>query len=212
MPAQETTTLKTAYADKVATDLADNTAEQDRIRAEIEDLQAQLATLEADHTLLKDMSAALGNTTTAVPAPRRGAKKATAKKTAAKRTAAKTAAMTAPAAKPEAKTTTAKKTTAKTVKKAAVKAGADKGPALTELIHRHLAGQSEPRTAQEIAKVLAEANPGRNVNVNLVRTTTERLVGRSRVERVKQGSTVYYTAQAADAGDAGAEKVTAAAS
>ncbi|MFE6128712.1 hypothetical protein ACFQ6Q_10635 [Streptomyces sp. NPDC056437] len=182
MPAQETTTsLKTAYAEKVAADLADNTAEQDRIRAEIEDLQAQLVALEADHALLKDMSAALGNTTAAVPQPRRGAKKSAT--TAAKKTAAK-------------------KTTAK--------AGENKGPSLTDLIHIHLTGQSEPRTAQEITKVLAEAHPGRNVNVNLVRTTTERLVGRSRVERVKQGSTVYYTAQAAaDFGDANAEKATA---
>ena len=58
-----------------------------------------------------------------------------------------------------------------TVEKTAAKASADKGPALTELIHAHLTGQSEPRTAQEITKVLAEAHPGRNVNVNLVRTT-----------------------------------------
>ena len=187
MPAQETTTsLKAAYADKVAADLADNTAEKDRIRAEIEDLQAQLAALEADHALLKDMSAALGNTTAAVPQPRRGAKKAAT--TAAKKTAAK---KTAP-------------------KKITAKAGEDKGPSLTDLIHIHLTGQSEPRTAQEITKALAEAHPGRIVNVNLVRTTTERLVGRSRVERVKQGSTVYYTAQsAADSSDADAEKATA---
>ncbi|WNO76906.1 hypothetical protein [Streptomyces sp. AM8-1-1] len=199
MPAQETTPLKTTYADKVAVDLAENTAEQDRIRAELDDLQAQLATLEADQTLLKVMSAALGNTTAALPQPRRGAKKDTAKKT----TTAKKTARTAPTAKPEAKKAPAKKT--------AAKAGGDKSPALTELIHTHLTGQSEPRTAQEIAKALAEAHPGRNVNVNLVRTTTERLVGRSRVERVKEGSTVYYTAQtAADTGDE--EKATAAAS
>ncbi|MET9669386.1 hypothetical protein ABZY19_29090 [Streptomyces sp. NPDC006475] len=217
MPAQETTTLKTAYADKVAADLADNAAEQDRIRAELEDLQAQLASLEADHALLKDMSAALGNTTAALPQPRRGArtapatlKKTTAKKTAAKTTATAAKATTTLTAKPDAKKTPAKKTPV-AAKKTAAKAGEDKGPALTDLIHTHLTGQSEPRTAQEITKALAEAHPGRNVNVNLVRTTTERLVGRSRVERVKQGSTVYYTAQTA-ADTAEAEKATAAAS
>ncbi|MEU0374951.1 hypothetical protein ABZ070_33110, partial [Streptomyces sp. NPDC006283] len=158
---------------------------------------------EADHALLKDMSAALGNTSAAVPTPRRGAKKTAVKKTAP----AKKAASTAPAAaKLDAKKATVKKAP---VNKIAGKAGEVKGPALTELIYAHLAGQSEPRTAQEITKVLAEAHPGRTVNVNLVRTTTERLVGRSRVERVKQGSTVYYTARAAaDAGDAEVEKVT----
>ncbi|WP_405575529.1 hypothetical protein OG317_36535 [Streptomyces sp. NBC_01167] len=215
MPAQETTTLKTAYADKVAADLADNTAEQERIRAELEDLQAQLAALEADHALLKDMSAALGSATAAVPQTRRSAKKTapaaakkpTAKKTAARETATtvKNTATTERTAKPDAKKAPAKKTVAKT--------GEDKGPALTELIHTHLTGQSEPRTAQEIAKSLAEAHPGRNVNVNLVRTTTERLVGRSRVARVKQGSTVSYIARAAaDFGDGHAEETTAAVS
>ena len=221
MPAQETTTLKTAYADKVAADLADNTAEQERIRAELGDLQAQLAGLEADHALLEDMSAALGNTTAAVPHPRRGTKKTataggkktTAKETEVKKTATAAKTTTAPTAKPDAKKTSAKKTLVKktpvAAKKTTAKASEDKGPALTELIHTHLTGQSEPRTAQEIAKSLAEAHPGRNVNVNLVRTTTERLVGRSRVERVKEGSTVYYTAGVGVAADA--QKATAAA-
>ncbi|WP_406278643.1 hypothetical protein OHT93_37605 [Streptomyces sp. NBC_00191] len=197
MTVQENTTLKAAYAGKVAADLAENTAEQDRIRAEIETLQAQLATLETDHALLENVSAALGDTTGAVPAPRRPAKKTAA---VAKEAAAKKAA--------------AKKTVATTGGAKAAKTGADKGPALTELIHTHLSSQSEPRTAREIAKVLADANPGRNVNDNLVRTTAERLVARSRVDRVKQGSTVYYTAKA-DAAPAAfepAEKATAAAS
>ncbi|WP_327676666.1 hypothetical protein [Streptomyces sp. NBC_00467] len=211
MPSQETT-LKTAYADKVATDLAENTAEQDRIRAELEALQAQLTTLEADHTLLTNVSAALGNTGGAVPGPRRSVKKAA---TAAKRTTVKQAST---AAQPTAKKTadagkkTAGKGTPAAAKKAAAKTGRDKGPSLTELIHTHLTGQSEPRTAQEIAGSLAEAHPGRNVNVNLVRTTTERLVARSRVERVKQGSSVYYTARAEELAVAGAGKATAVAS
>lgn len=61
-------------------------------------------------------------------------------------------------------------------------------------MHQHLSGQTEPRTAAEIAKALAEAHPERNINDNLVRTTTERLVARSRVVRAKQGATVFYTA------------------
>jgi hypothetical protein len=222
MTVQENTTLKTAYAGKVAADLAENTAEQDRIRAEIETLQAQLATLETDHALLESVSAALGDPTGAVPAPRRATKKtaAVAKKSAAK----KTADAVAPAKKAGAKKELAKKATTVAAKKTAstmggakaANTGADKGPALIELIHAHLSSQSEPRTAREIAKALADANPGRNVNDNLVRTTTERLVARSRVDRVKQGSTVYYTAIKADAAPAAAsepaEKATAAAS
>ncbi|MFI2352379.1 hypothetical protein ACH492_36380 [Streptomyces sp. NPDC019443] len=220
MTVQENTTLKAAYAGKVAADLAANTAEQDRIRAEIETLQAQLATLETDHALLESVSAALGDTTRAVPAPRRATKKtaAVAKKAAAKNTAD----TVAPAKKAGAKkgatkkatTVAAKETAATTGRAKAANTGADQGPALTELIHAHLSSQSEPRTAREIAKALADANPGRNVNDNLVRTTTERLVARSRVDRVKQGSTVYYTAkaEAASAVSEPAEKATAAAS
>ncbi|WP_328665413.1 hypothetical protein OG905_00575 [Streptomyces sp. NBC_00322] len=217
MTAQENITLKAAYAGKVAADLAENTAEQDRIRAEIETLQAQLATLETDHALLESVSAALGDTAGAVPAPRRAAKKtaAVANKAAAKKTADAVAPKKAGGKKDAATTTVAaKKTVATTGGAKAANTGADKGPALTELIHAHLSSQSEPRTAREIAKALADANPGRNVNDNLVRTTTERLVARSRVDRVKQGSTVYYTAKpdAAPAASEPAGEATAAAS
>ncbi|MFK4227815.1 hypothetical protein [Streptomyces sp. NPDC019890] len=224
MTVQENTTLKVAYAGKVAADLAENTAEQDRIRAEIETLQTQLATLENDHALLESVSAALGDTTGAVPAPRRATKKtaAVAKKPAAKKPAAKKPADAVAPKKAGAKKEATKKATTVAAKKTAAttggakeaNTGADKGPALTELIHAHLSSQSEPRTAREIAKALADANPGRNVNDNLVRTTTERLVARSRVDRVKQGSTVYYTAKAdaAPAASGLADKATVAAS
>ncbi|MFF3402982.1 hypothetical protein ACFYW6_31325 [Streptomyces sp. NPDC002659] len=210
MTDQLNTTLKAAYAGRVAADLAENAAEQDRIRAEIETLQAQLATLETDHALLESVSAALGETTGAVPAPRRAAKKtaAVAKKAATKKTA------DAVAPKKTGATAKKKATAATSGGAKAANTGADKGPALTELIHAHLSSQSEPRTAREIAKALADVNPGRNVNDNLVRTTTERLVARSRVDRVKQGSTVYYTAKAdaAPAVSEPAEEATAAAS
>ncbi|MEV6394737.1 hypothetical protein AB0M39_08150 [Streptomyces sp. NPDC051907] len=216
MPVQENTDLKSQYADKVAADLDQNTAEQGRIRAELEALQTQLATLEQDHLLLQRMSDALAAAKavpeTETPATRHGgkpssapaaeeapkkpaAKTATAKKPAAKKAAAKRApAAPAPAAakqKAVKKPAATKQTTAKTT--------GGNGPALADLIHAHLSSEDEPRTAGEIAKALAAAHPGRNVNDNLVRTTTERLVARSRVERAKQGSTVYYTALPASA-------------
>ncbi|WP_406179826.1 hypothetical protein [Streptomyces sp. NBC_01006] len=217
MSAQEIPTLKSQYAEKVAADLDLNTGEQERIREEIASLQGRLAGLEQDHALLVGMRAALGGIATAVPAPRTG------KKAATTTTATTTTATTTTAKTTTAKTTTAKKATAKkstgrktTAVKAAAKepakakaatpkekaaapkekavASKEKQVPLTELIHRHLSGQAEPKTAREIAQALKTAQPDRSVSDNLVRTTTERLVARSLAERVKQGATVYYTA------------------
>lgn len=175
-------TLKSQYAEKVTADLQQNTAEQERIRAEVASLQERLGSLEQDHELLVGMRTALGHTDT-VPAPRRTRKKnvAPAKSPSAKKAAAPK--------KPTAKTTTpATKTNAKKTTPAGEKAAP-----LTDLIHAYLSGQSEPRTAGEITKALTAVHPQRNISDNLVRTTTERLVARSRVERSKQGATVYYT-------------------
>ncbi|MFK0216622.1 hypothetical protein ACIQWN_00360 [Streptomyces vinaceus] len=113
-------------------------------------------------------------------------KKATVKKAAAKPAAAKPTAAGGKA--------TAAKTAAKEPAKAKAVTSKEKQVPLTELIHRHLSGQAEPRTAREIAQALKAADPDRSVSDNLVRTTTERLVARSLAERVKQGATVYYTA------------------
>ncbi|WP_406307031.1 hypothetical protein OHA61_38430 [Streptomyces sp. NBC_00885] len=180
MPESDTTTLKTQYAARVAADLNQNTAEQERIQAEIEALQAQLASLEQDHELLVGMRSALGGETAkpeTVPAARRAVKKPGS-------TTAKTT-RTSSAKKTATRKTAANKTPATGL--------AQKGPTLTDLVHQHLNGQTEPRTAAEIAKALAEAHPERNINDNLVRTTTERLVARSKVVRAKQGATVFYT-------------------
>ncbi|MEU0956147.1 hypothetical protein ABZ353_28000 [Streptomyces niveus] len=169
MPVQESNTLKSQYAQKVTADLEQNTAEQERVRVEISSLQEKLSGLEQDHELLVGMRAALGDTGT-VPAPRRTGKKASAKAPSAKKAAGR---------------------------KAPVGTG-EKTPVLSDLVHQHLSAQSEPVTAGEIAKALTAAHPQRNISDNLVRTATERLVARSRVERAKQGSTVYYTVSKQD--------------
>ncbi|MFK0235275.1 hypothetical protein [Streptomyces vinaceus] len=126
------------------------------------------------------------------------ATKATVKKTAAKRTAAGGKATAARKAAPKEPAKAAVKAAVKEPAKESAKektvASKEKQVPLTELIHRHLSGQAEPRTAREIAQALKAADPDRSVSDNLVRTTTERLVARSLAERVKQGSTVYYTA------------------
>lgn len=217
MSAREIPTLKSQYAEKVAADLDLNTGEQERIRQEIASLQERLAGLEQDHALLVGMRAALGDVVTPVPAPRAGrktatatavttapakrapatketAKKATVKKAPAKRTAAGGKATAAKKAAPKEPAKAAVKEPAKESVKAKAVASKEKQVPLTELIHRHLSGQAEPRTAREIAQALKAADPDRSVSDNLVRTTTERLVARSLAERVKQGATVYYTA------------------
>ncbi|WP_327301773.1 hypothetical protein [Streptomyces goshikiensis] len=207
MPPQETTTLKSQYADKVTADLELNTAEQERIREEIASLQERLTGLEQDHELLIGMRAALGDTLAVVPGPRADKKTPTSagakgRKTAASATsttAAKKAPNKASANKPAAKKATAKKATpakaipAKATAEKADTSGETRAP-LTGLIHQHLSAQKEPKTAGEITQALAAAHPERLLNGNLVRTTTERLVARALVERSKQGSTVYYTA------------------
>lgn len=203
MPPQETTTLKSQYADKVTADLELNTAEQERIRDEIASLQERLTALEQDHELLIGMRAALGDTLAVVPGPRADKKAPTSARAKGRKTAA--SATTATVAKKAANKASANKTTV--VKKATVKkatpakdapkkaatSGETRAP-LTGLIHQHLSAQKEPKTAGEITQALAAAHPERLLNGNLVRTTTERLVARSLVERSKQGSTVYYTA------------------
>ncbi|MFE2923010.1 hypothetical protein [Streptomyces goshikiensis] len=212
MPPQETTTLKSQYADKVTADLELNTAEQERIRDEIASLQERLTALEQDHELLIGMRAALGDTLAVVPGPRADKKTPTSagakgRKTAASATTAtpaKKAPNKASANKTPAKKATVKKATpakatpakaipAKATAKEADTPGETRAP-LTGLIHQHLSAQKEPKTAGEITQALAAAHPERLLNGNLVRTTTERLVARALVERSKQGSTVYYTA------------------
>ncbi|WP_329439693.1 hypothetical protein OG906_03020 [Streptomyces sp. NBC_01426] len=137
------------------------------------------------------------------------AKSAATKATATKATATKSAETKAAAVAAEPKPAAAKQPAAK--KPVAKKAAAsDKNQVpLTELIHQHLTGQTEPKTAGEISQALAIAHPDRSLNDNLVRTSTERLVARSLAERAKQGSTVYYTATRPVAVAAEAPAVTA---
>ncbi|MFD5662670.1 BlaI/MecI/CopY family transcriptional regulator [Streptomyces hirsutus] len=66
----------------------------------------------------------------------------------------------------------------------------------------------QPRTAGEVAGDLEREYPERARDINTVRSTLERLVAKSRVERTKQKNTVLYTAvteSAPAADDAAAE-------
>ncbi|MEV6384954.1 hypothetical protein AB0M31_36770 [Streptomyces sp. NPDC051773] len=111
-------------------------------------------------------------------------KASTAKPAATKTAASKTAASKSPTTKAAASKTAAKTATATAEKTQ---------PTLVELIRRHLTEQSEPRSAAEVATALTQAHPDRRIQTNVVRTTLEGLVAKSNAQRVKQGSSVYYT-------------------
>lgn len=72
--------------------------------------------------------------------------------------------------------------------------GRTDGPKLVELVRTHLDGQSEPRSAAEVAAALGEAHPERTFRTTVVRNTLEGLVARNRAQRTKQGTSVFYTA------------------
>lgn len=211
---QEATELKSQYAAQVTADLERNAKEQDRLGGEVAALQAQLQALQQDHALLVSVQQALDTkspagparegvaSAAAVPAPRNAPaaakparqkkvaapkpKKATVKKAATKKaTAEKAAPQQAPAKKPE--------------------RAAPAQPTLGTLIHEHLSGQSEPRSAAEVTTALTQSHPERGVKATVVRTTLEGLVAKGRVERAKQGTSVYYTVTAAAAPSAEAE-------
>ncbi|MCF4136498.1 hypothetical protein L1856_05765 [Streptomyces sp. Tue 6430] len=187
------TELTSQYTAQVTADLERNTKEQDRVGGEIAALNEQLAALQRDHAVLVSIQQAIGAVTPApseaaqpsdspaVPAPR---KKAAAKSGAGKRTRAK---------KPASKASAAAQ---KAAPASADKAGPSKPaqPSVVDLVRGHLAGQSEPRSAAEIAEALGQAHAGRTFKTTVVRSALEGLVAKNQAQRTKQGPSVFYTA------------------
>ncbi|MFI5972514.1 BlaI/MecI/CopY family transcriptional regulator [Streptomyces sp. NPDC051452] len=211
------TELASHYVNQVAADLDQNVKEQERIAADITALQGQLATLQRDHSVLVSMQQALGVAapvgtsaepqSPVVPSPR---KKSAAESGKRRATKAAPAARSQQPKKPSAKKTVAKaatqsaaktveKATTQPVDKAAAKAAAKTAaaktaqPTLVELVRAHLAEQSEPRSAAEVAEALGQAHSDREIQTKVVRTTLENLVARNAAQRSKQGSSVFYT-------------------
>lgn len=211
------TELTSQYTAQVRADLERNAKEQQRLSAEIASLQEQLAAHQRDHAVLVSIQQALGEEPAApepaapqeraaVPAPR------TKKKSPGSAAAGKRARVTTSAPQKAAAGKSAGKGAAKSSGKGAAKSsGTEAGkteagkaeaakpaqPTLVELIRGHLAEQSEPRSAAEIATALGQAHPQRSVKTTVVRTTLEGLVAKSQAQRSKQGSSVFYTAAAA---------------
>ncbi|MGV9560563.1 hypothetical protein [Streptomyces sp. NPDC003522] len=213
----QTNGVTSQYVAQVAGDLERNLKEQDRVAGEIASLQEQLASLEKDRTVLLNVQQALGvepastaptagkaaveETTTgkagvgkaavekatAVPAPRKKAPTGASRRVKAAKPAA--------AAKPA-------------VKKAAAREAAPKPapkpdqPSLVSLVREHLAGQSEPRSAAEVAQSLGGQHPERGIKTTVVRTTLEGLVAKNHAQRSKQGTSVFYTSPEAPAAPA----------
>ncbi|WP_393096844.1 hypothetical protein [Streptomyces sp. LN325] len=221
----ETTELQSQYAAQLTADLERNTKEQERISAEVTALQELLEALRRDQALLVNLRRTLGDeapaaagaqaaaaavTVASVPRQASAAPKSKPVKQQQKAAAAK------PAKASEAVKTTkpvkAVKTTpssagAKAAAKTPAPAPAAAGkPTLVELIHDHLSGQSEPRSAAEITSTLSETHPERGIKATVVRTTVEGLVAKGRAQRSKQGTSVYYTAAGTGAGDDSAQQ------
>ncbi|MEU5902432.1 BlaI/MecI/CopY family transcriptional regulator [Streptomyces venezuelae] len=201
----ETPGMQAQYAARVAADLETNRKEQERIGAEVAALQEQLQALENDHAVLLSMQQALGSPDTAtgdtkqsarrkkaVPAPRTSTNNSRATRSKKTAVAAKDKAAT-DAPKTTAKRSATPKASSKATPKASSKAAPKTGPTLVELIADHLGQQQEPRSAAEIATALDKALPDRTVKTTVVRTTVEGLVAKGRVQRSKQGSSVFYT-------------------
>ncbi|MCX4706378.1 hypothetical protein [Streptomyces sp. NBC_01373] len=210
------TELTSQYTAQVSADLERNTKEQERIGGEIAALQEQLAALQSDHKVLVNIQRALDTAPASaepvapsdsvpVPAPRKksAAKTGPATRTRTKKTAAKS--RPAAAAKPTAKKPTPEKPAPEKPADTA-EAAKTTSPTLVELVRRHLAEQSEPRSAAEIATTLGQTHPDRNIKTTVVRTTVEGLVARNQAQRSKQGASVYYTAPDAQAASPQAEE------
>ncbi|WP_330336163.1 hypothetical protein [Streptomyces sp. NBC_00557] len=201
-PTAPVTELASQYVSQVTNDLEHNVKEQERITAEIQALQEQLAALQHDQTILVNMRQALGVAASAgatapvegavVPAPRKKSTTATGPRRAPKKSAPEPAERRKqPAKKPAATKSAAKKAPAKKA------SGQAAQPTLIELVRRHLAEQQEPRSAAEVAEALGKAHPDREIQTKVIRTTLENLVARNNAQRSKQGSSVFYTVTSA---------------
>nr|WP_308288044.1 hypothetical protein [Streptomyces corallincola] len=191
------TGLTSQYSAQVAGDLERNRREQERIGKEIEALQAQLAGLHHDRAVLENMRQVLGlqsvqqaavpepvgaDTLAVMPSPRADAASGTGTEGA---TDIQGASEAVPPAESERHT-----------RDAPVDPRSPRvvPPTLVELVRAHLRAQAEPRSALEIATELARRHPDRTVKKTVVRTTLEALVAKAQAQRIKQGTSVFYTA------------------
>ncbi|WP_097873433.1 hypothetical protein [Streptomyces sp. ms184] len=167
------------YAQRVADDLVVNRSEQERVRSELARLQDELVRLEDSEQVLTKMQEVLGGTPKQTAKPRKGGKGAA-----------------VPAARGSNRKKAAGKAAVAAGRKASKKTASPKKagePTWLELTTAYLGGQSEPRSAAEVAASLTEAHPERAVQVAVVRNSLEQGVAQGLLERSKQGRSVFYS-------------------
>lgn len=167
------------YAQRVADDLSANRSEQERVRSELARLQDELVRLEDSEQVLTKMQEVLGGTPKQATKQRKSGKVAS-----------------VPAARGSNRKKAAGKAAAAAVRKAPKKARSLKKagePTWLELTTAYLGGQSEPRSAAEVAASLTETHPERTVQVTVVRNSLEQGVAQGLLERSKQGRSVFYS-------------------
>ncbi|MFE9240580.1 hypothetical protein [Streptomyces sp. NPDC007007] len=176
LPAQSVTA---DYTQRVADDLAANRSEQERVRSELARLQDELVRLEASEQVLTKMQEVLGGTPKQTLKPSKSSKGAA-----------------VPAARGSNRKKAAGKAAVAAGRKASKKTASPKKtgePTWLELTTAYLGGQSEPRSAAEVAASLTEAHPERAVQVAVVRNSLEQGVAQGLLERSKQGRSVFYS-------------------
>ncbi|MFB8088307.1 hypothetical protein [Streptomyces sp. NPDC055992] len=180
--------VQRVYAERFATDLADNRCEQQELTAQIERLRARLEQLRTDETWLDGMQAALPGAT-APPRPRRAPRAAG---TPAGEAPVEEA---APVGKPVPSPRPAGRAKAKPTRSrpAGRKASITAAAPLHQLI-RALMPLGEPRLVREVHADLTEAHPERGTSVQVVRNTLETLVKRGVIGKGIQKGTAMYTA------------------
>ncbi|WP_330242054.1 hypothetical protein [Streptomyces sp. NBC_00525] len=169
--------VQRVYAERFATDLADNRAEQKELTAQIERLRARLEQLRTDETWLDGMQSALPG---AAAPPGEGA----------------------PAATPVPKPRPAARAKARPARPRT--SGGKAATAATPLhrLIRELMPPGEPRMVREVHADLAKAHPERGTSVQVVRNTLETLVKRGAVAKgLQQGAAMYTVAEPAASGE-----------
>ncbi|MER5967761.1 hypothetical protein [Streptomyces sp. NPDC002057] len=217
--------IQTKYAEQLAADLATNQSQQAELSVRLSQLQEEekwlittlqsLPTVGGGKPVSNTVPAGAGAPETAVPQPRAAkpastaapakrtpARKATKAKPAAKKapvveTSAKEApAPVAPVAQPVAveKAPAAKKTAVRKTAAAATKKNVKStGPTLGELLKVLLSQQpGEPKKVSEISTELKAAHPERATSDQVVRNTLERLVAKDGLDKdTRQGIALY---------------------
>ncbi|MEU6757144.1 hypothetical protein [Streptomyces sp. NPDC046685] len=199
------TRVQDDYAQQIASDLSTNQSAQEQTRKELERLQQELQELQQGEKVLLKMQEALGISAKPASAPAPAAKR-NVKRAAvpAARSAGARGAKKAP--EPKAAATAAprkRKAAGETEVKKETSSG---GPSWLELVMATLAGQTEPRSAAEVTETISAAHPERKVQAAVIRNTLEQGVARGRLERSKQGRSVYYTPSGSAPADAGTDQ------